>query len=518
MVSGHGKRRRPVTSTASALAMCGAVLLAVLLTVGWVSESAAQGPQTWEFRGFFSSVGVIAPVNLPSPFTQIVQVDSGGAFSISVECPPRAAFSVTGTMSGRTVTASNLGGCGAQLISAGRLDADFPAARSFGGMEIRLSDNSLLTVIGTRLEGGARGRPVDDALTLGSVAVLSTSVQNRNIGLRLNSLRSGLGGGVSVSGLSLAIKGEPVPIPSVLAGMLGGGASADRSTALGRLGIFANGQGSFGDQATTPRAEGYDFYTAGLTMGADYRLTDQIILGAALGYLRTKIDRLSTVSDSSIDGYSLSAYGTYYIKDRFYVDSILTYGRNDYSIDRQSERLSSSGSGTSLDRITARTDGDQLSASASGGYDFTAGGLTFGPSGRATYIRVHIDGYSERGPAASNAARIPDQTVESLTTAFGAQATYAISTPWGVLLPLVRAEWEHEFKGNSRVLTASLVSNPATLLSARTSAPDRDYFNAGVGMSATFSRGVSAFVHFEETLGRLNFTNHSFTGGMRFEF
>ena len=513
MVSRRGKRWLPVAPMAVAIA----AFVLVLCSVGWVSPSAAQGTQKWELNGFFSVVSIVTPIT-PPPFTRTVDVD-GGAFSVSIPgaCGPASTLFIGGSMIGTRVTVNALTGCPASVRREGDLDASFPNAHSFRGLEINVVD-TLLTIVGRLSGGGPAGNGVNEALTLGDVAILSTSVQNRNIGLRLNSLRSGLGGGVSVSGLALAIKGEGVPLGSVLSGMLGGGASADPSRAFGKLGIFANGQGSFGDQSTTLQTPGYDFYTAGLTAGADYRFTDNVIFGAAFGYLRTKIDRTSTVSDSSINGFSLSLYGTYYIKDTFYVDSILTYGRNDYNIDRRSERLASSGSGTTIDRITASTDGDQFSASASGGYNFTSGGFTAGPTGRVTYIRVHIDGFAEHGPAGSNAAKIGDQTVESLTTALGGQASHVVNTSWAVLVPQVRAEWEHEFKGNRRVLAGSLLSNPATLLTAQTSAPDRDYFNLGIGMTATFLRGVSAFVHYEEQLGRANFTNHSFTGGVRFDF
>jgi hypothetical protein len=51
-----------------------------------------------------------------------------------------------------------------------------------------------------------------------------------------------------------------------------------------------------------------------------------------------------------------------------------------------------------------------------------------------------------------------------------------------------------------------------------TNNPDRNYFNLGAGLSATFTRGVSAFVYWETVLGRQNFTANSFTGGIRFEF
>jgi outer membrane autotransporter protein len=86
-----------------------------------------------------------------------------------------------------------------------------------------------------------------------------------------------------------------------------------------------------------------------------------------------------------------------------------------------------------------------------------------------------------------------------------------------VLTPLAQAEWEHEFKGDRRAVTATALVD-GTRVSTFTSNPDRDYFNLGVGLSATFKSGFSAFLYFEETLGRARFTNHSFTGGVRVEF
>jgi uncharacterized protein YhjY with autotransporter beta-barrel domain len=493
------------------------VLSAAVLTLGWISESTAQGPQTWEFRGFFSSGSGVSPFT-PAPFSQQVPVAGDGTFSLpGLPCPPSGTLEFRGQMRGTTVTDIGLAGCN-NVVSTrpGTLNAAFSAATSFGDLEIRFRDGSIVTIVGRRLIGGPGvGDGPSGAARLVDVAVLTTSVQNRNIGLRLNSLRSGLGGGVSLGGLSLLVNGESVPVAGALAGLLsGGGASADRTMGFGRLGIFVNGQGSFGDRDTTERTQGYNFYTAGMTVGADYQFTDQIIFGAAFHYLRTKLDVADRAADSTVNGYSLSAYGTYYVKEKFYVDGILTYGRNDYAIERQALDLL----GTRTDTITARTDGNQLSASAGGGYNFAVGGLTGGPTGRVTYTRVHIDGFTERGPLGSSAVRIQDQTVESLTTAFGAQASYVIHTRWGGLSPLVRAEWEHEFKGNSRIVSATPVSLPGILLTAQTDAPDRDYFNLGVGVTARFERGVSAFVHFEESLGRSNFTNHSFTGGIRFEF
>jgi len=50
-----------------------------------------------------------------------------------------------------------------------------------------------------------------------------------------------------------------------------------------------------------------------------------------------------------------------------------------------------------------------------------------------------------------------------------------------------------------------------------TDAPDRNFFNIGVGLSATFRGGVSAFVSYETVLGLENITRHSVTMGVRKE-
>jgi uncharacterized protein with beta-barrel porin domain len=141
-------------------------------------------------------------------------------------------------------------------------------------------------------------------------------------------------------------------------------------------------------------------------------------------------------------------------------------------------------------------------------------------------VRVDIDAYREHGADPFNLS-IRSQNVKSLTTSFGGQVTYAISTPWGVLSPLVRSEWVHEYEGNSRRVVGSFTTTPATsaaplvsgtVFEVQTGNPDRDYFRLGGGLSATLKAGISAFVYYEAVLGITNFTSNTFYGGVRFGF
>jgi len=351
---------------------------------------------------------------------------------------------------------------------------------------------------------------------LGNLATTTATVQSTNIGLRLAARRGGGGGGVSTSGLSFNVAGQSVPLAAAVTSFLssgpGGGASADPSKVFGGLGIFLNGQGSFGDQEGTTREPGFKFHTEGLTLGTDYQLTPNIVLGAAAGYLHTASSLDQAAGRVTMRGYSLSLFGTYYVTDKFYVDAIGTYGWTDADIIRNIT------DGDTSATAKADPDGNQLAVSVSGGYNFNLGRLTIGPTARVNYVNVRIDSFQERGADIFN-LRVNSQRIESLATDFGAQLSYAISLPWGVLSPLVRAEWEHEFKGGSRLITGSLAADPLrTPFSTPTNSPDRDYFNLAAGLTATLPRGASAFVHYETVLGRAHVTNHSFTAGVRFQF
>lgn len=448
-----------------------------------------------------NQTGVIN-AKLANPF--VVSVTQGGA-----KAPPGTPVTWQIASGGGTLSP-----CTTQTDGNGQASCSLALGPTLGAVTVKASTKDGFVTFSVNDATQAAVTGLKQFSAMGNVALSTAQVQATNIGLRLANLRRGASG-VSLGGLSLGIDGQPIPLSAVASlipgGGRGGGASADRSV-LGNLGVFLNGQGSFGDQQASNREPGFDFHTAGLTAGADYKLTNQLILGAAFGYLNTKTDFDAGAGNMHTNGYSLSAYGSYYLTDKFYLDGIATYGWNGYDTTRNITVSDISES------AKASPDGTQFALSVNGGYNFNFGAVTVGPSLRANYIRVHIDSFTERGADLFNLS-VNSQTVESVTTALGGQVSYAISTPWGVVLPLARFEWEHEYKGGSRLITGSLVADPLrTQFSVPTNNPDRDYFNLGAGISATLKAGASAFVYYETVLGRDRIANHSFTGGVRFEF
>ena len=379
----------------------------------------------------------------------------------------------------------------------------------------------------------------EEIVTQGRSAV---ETSNRTIGARLATLRGGI---TNLGFRRFTLHNDEPTVPYTLVASLAPFAAASSVVAastpsnFSRLGVFANGTFTGGGKDATSQEAGFDFKTFGATLGADYRFTDNFVLGIAFNYMSTNIDfdTLSfenTPAGGGIDtrSFGFSIYGTYYATNQFYVDGIFSFGRNHYDIDRRiiyaipaTDRTGNLIPGMTTVNQTAQGDthSTQYAFSVGAGYDFNVQGFTVTPFARLEYSRLNINGYQEAIDNTANgsglALEFDDQHVDSLLSVLGGQASYAISTGIGVLLPQVRVEWRHEFKNDARTITSSFVNDPLnTPLALRTDGPDRNFFTLGTSLSATFRGGVAGFVSYEAVVGLAQVTSHSVVGGIRFEF
>jgi uncharacterized protein YhjY with autotransporter beta-barrel domain len=421
----------------------------------------------------------------------------------------------------------------------------------------------------------------DKIPTQGTTQVEAARVQIANIGTRLAALRAGATG-ISLQGLAFNLNGKSLP-GTMLASLLPDGASRDvgradeasifskfgtsipgntsqgtlgrllaqrqssgtaavgQASAFDRLGIFVNGTLTLGDKDGTSRETGFDFDTLGVTAGVDYRFTDRFVLGGAFGFAATDADINSAGGSLDADQYSGSIFATYYF-EKLSIDGIASFGwtsldtiRNiNYSfpcVNAQGQPAPCIGSGGSSAGMVETvnqaakgdTDGTHFSLGAGAGYDFRHGGFTFGPFGRANYFRFDVDGYKERidnpNPGVGLPLEFDGQDLESLQTALGVQASYAISTTVGVFMPQVLFEWIHEFLDNRRTIAARYVFDPNRVpLSIATDNPDRNFFNLGFGLSGVFRRGMSTFIYYQTALGLEEITKHDIIVGVRLAF
>ena len=371
------------------------------------------------------------------------------------------------------------------------------------------------------------------------LALGSQKTQLDNIGSRLAALRGG-GTRQAISQLAIMIRGQPMDLggirsawasrhddkafaqrlDSALAAALAGGATAtgeDRATPSGapRWGLFVNGRISLGDRPTTARETGFDFETLGLTAGVDYRLSDRVVIGGALGYLDTDTDLDRDGGRLDANGTSLSAYASY-SRDSFYLDGVLSYGRNEYDLIRNID-LPQPFRGQQRFTALGSPDGSQLSASLGAGYDAQIKSFTLGGFGSLSWVDSTIDGYLERDAGPFNLV-VAEQDVESLLSEAGIELAYAASRSWGVLRPTLRLAYLHEFEDDARLIRALFAEDvTANEFAIPTEEPDRDYFNLTAGLTATLARGRTVYLIYDTDLERDDLDIYTFTFGARFE-
>ena len=335
----------------------------------------------------------------------------------------------------------------------------------------------------------------------GSVNIVSTAVLGR-----LQTLRAGLDSGFHYAGIQFFQDGKPVT---------GGNAGSD---AFGDLGVWINGSFHLGEVDSIPAARGFNYKNWGVTGGADYRVLDNLVLGGAFSYVLSDNDFDRNGGHADNDAYIGSIYGTFYPLENFYIDGLVTYGHINYDLTRNiSYTLSTTGDVVNT-RARGDTDGNQWGFTISSGYEFHWQALNFNPYARFSYLRLRVDDYHEQGGFGWG-LRYEEQHVRSMKSVAGAQISYAISLPWGVMTPQVWGEWHHEFRDPSRTLTASFLGDPASRTFAiHVPPPDRDYAIFGGSLTATLAYGVSAFVGYEALVGYRHISSHRITLGARLQF
>ncbi len=387
--------------------------------------------------------------------------------------------------------------------------------------DLLMTCNNLVSEPGTA-ETLTRLAP-EEVATQGAASIEAAGTQLGNVNTRLVALRAG-DTGMNLSGLNVNYAGIAFNrrlfdglLPE--AQKVKGGSAGDIDALQGRWGAFINGSIDFGEKDQTERETGFEFDTRGITLGLDYRFNPQFVAGGAMGFSRYNSDYNDATGDLEMDAWSLSAYATYYQDNNVYVDGLVQYGSNSYDTQRRIN-----GVGAADQFAEGNTEGMEYSFNLSAGYDYRYNEMTLTPYGRFSYTHVEIDAYTEEASDQTAAGfgsvlHIEDQDLESRVLVLGGNFTYSYSTLSGVLIPQLRFEWEHEFKDDSRDINAGFVHDPTrSQFTVETDYVDKNYFNLGLGLSAVFSHGKTAYVFYERRIDQDNITLNRINAGIRLEF
>ncbi len=376
-----------------------------------------------------------------------------------------------------------------------------------------------------------------------TLGVSLATVQSANIQRRNDDIRSGASG---FSAAGLALNGDN---PSY-SGAFRTGAAGPRGNELrgdggkeiketneaapaadNRWGVFLSGTGEWVSVGNDDNARGYDLTSGGFTLGIDYRVTANFAIGLAAGYTGTSAD-LTDRGRVFVNGGKLGLYATFFqnapvaaapamSKDSsketpapssddmakgFYADVAAFGGYNSYDTRRGALQGDARGD----------TDGGELNVLFGMGYDFKAGGLTFGPTATFNYTYLGTNGFTEQGSLAP--LDVHGGKAESLRTAFGIKASYDWKIGSVLLKPEIRAAWQHEYGDSVYDLGSNFANGAGDSFTVSGPRLGRDSALLGAGFAILFNDRFSTYFYYDGELGRQNYQSSNVTGGVRVAF
>jgi len=362
------------------------------------------------------------------------------------------------------------------------------------------------------------------ALAQANAGLSAAQSQFQNLKTRIAALRSGTGGS-RFGGLALQTPTGPLSLGLLSYAFGPDEPTPEIGTDFDRWGFFMAGNIGRGESDGGNVDPAYDYDIDGLTAGVDYRWNDRWIIGGSLGMTRQDTDLPDDRGALETRGWSVSGYTTYYRPDSWYLDGVLTWGRNRYDMDRRilyTLPLPGGGSSVIDQRARSRSDGDLFSVAATFGRDFDRGAWSVGPYGRLLFTRLDFDAIEESldaGAGTGLGLRIASRSVDSLASVIGGKLTYTHSTNWGVLMPHLQLEWEHEFRDDPQALEARFLNDPSgTAMLLEGDPLDTDYFRVGLGLSMVLAEGRSGFFYWEQLLAKDGTSQYNLALGFRMEF
>jgi outer membrane autotransporter protein len=356
----------------------------------------------------------------------------------------------------------------------------------------------------------------EKAGALASLGFTAATFQARHLATRTTNFRfvqgdSGEGGTLTPGGLSLNY--------SKLDGLMlayNGASLANLFSARkefqapeSRWGLFADGGAAFGSQNSTVNQTGYNFTLAGLTVGADYRLQDNFLVGLATGYSNTSAGFSGSGGNIKTNTIPFNAYAAYFPKP-IYAYGSLGYALNLFDLRRD---FSFGGVGRSA---SSSTSGNQFNLYGETGYDLKLSRLILTPSATLAYSALWVNGFTEQGAGSLN-LKIGSQNAASLQTGVGGRLTVPFKVASIKVVPQAYLFYQHEFANGSRGLNASLSPGGSTF-NFQTEAAGRNYALVGGSVAVGLKKNLYAQINYNAEVGRSNSTVQYVNAGLRLEF
>lgn len=325
------------------------------------------------------------------------------------------------------------------------------------------------------------------------------------------------------------------------------GAAAERYSPWGG---FLNYGFGYGRKRPTLLEDAFDFDGSELTLGTDYRLPSNVVIGGIVGSTRQDLEFDPTASEISVVDGDVESEGRSFMVfalkqgERLTVSGSLGTQSLDYVINRNIKYPSFNPNVESVYSLARSTpDADVVTATFGFAYAFTWGKLTLEPTLDIESLDVTVDAFAEQRSInlLSDSAEsrrfdlaVSEQDIESRKTSVGVRFQYVVTPRFGVLVPYWNVALHKESEDGARTISSGYAALENVLgrstFNLRTDSPDDSYLTASAGVSVVLrggrqrkaggpiAGGMSGFFQYGTVKNREHYEDHVMTAGFRYEF
>ncbi len=249
---------------------------------------------------------------------------------------------------------------------------------------------------------------------------------------------------------------------------------------------------------------------ANLTLGYDWKTSDRLSAGAALGVSRDS-GHMNGGGGYGMDDYSALGFVTYHTGGG-YVSGYGQYGRSEFSDIERNFQL-----GAARISETGDTNGSHYGVGVNGGWWFTLDGIKTGPFAGLDWQDIIVYSYNEDGNDAT-AMWFGRQHRQSLVGRLG----WRLQGHWQVanlvMAPYAELAWNRDSKADATRLVTTGLNTMNGSFALGGFVPDKAWGNVTLGLSAELTPTIMSWIGYEGRFSDSSQTNNNFNMGFRVKF
>ncbi len=272
--------------------------------------------------------------------------------------------------------------------------------------------------------------------------------------------------------------------------------------------VWAQTFGTYLHQEPRGTSNGYNASVWGILGGYDKQVLSDLAFGVSAGYARDEIRSKDSSGQTGVDSCQLGLYGSF-TRSAYYLDGLFSFAYNRYD---SSRRINFGG----LDRTpTSKYDGQQYSSYLEGGYNLNFKKLEITPLASIQYMRLNIDGYSEKNADAAN-LKVDSQGYNLLQSGLGAKIAYTIQRNNFSIIPDFHFKWLYNFINGNQQTTSTFSGGGASFATSGFNPPTSSY-NFGTKWTILAKNNISVSLNYDYEM-KPDFYSHSGYINVRHEF